>query len=216
MLTVLSDGNSIIDQYLLELRDVELQKDSKQFERNLERLGAISGYELSKQLAYQKQETQTPLATAHTHRLADELIITTVLRAGLPIHRGVASVFDKSEQSFIAAGRKPETVAGVEIDLAYVSTPSLEGKTLIITDTMLATGHSIVDAYKAIVQKGGQPKQTFIVAIIGSKPGVAFVQQHIPEAHLILSVIDETLDDRFFIVPGLGDAGDLLYGPKLA
>jgi uracil phosphoribosyltransferase len=216
MLTLLSDGNSIVEQYLLELRDVTLQKDSIRFERNLERLGMIAGYELSKQLTYAKQETQTPLATAHSHRLADELVITTVLRAGLPVQKGVSSLFDTAQLSFIAAGRKPETAAGVEIDLAYVSTPSLEGKVLIITDTMLATGHSIVDAYEAIIAKGGTPKKTFVVAVIASKPGVAFVQQHIPTAHLIVSVIDDTLDDNFFIVPGLGDAGDLLYGPKQA
>jgi uracil phosphoribosyltransferase len=214
MLTILSEQTSIVNQYLMELRDVELQKDRRQFERNLERLGTIAGYELSKQLSYTPRTTTTPLGTVDAPQLTSELVITTILRAGIPVQRGLSQVFDRTELSFIAAGRKPETPAGVEIDLAYVSTPDLTGKTLIIADTMLATGNSIVDAYNAIVAKGGQPQQTFVVAVVSAQPGIDFVQQHLPDVSIIVTVVDPELNDKFYIVPGLGDAGDLLYGFK--
>lgn len=216
MLTVLNHQSSIINQYLRELRDVELQTDPARFAHNLERLGLLAGYELSKQLDYVDHQTTTPLGTASTPVLADKLVLATVLRAGLPVQRGVHQAFDQAELAFIAAGRKPETAAGVEIDLAYVATPALNGKILILADTMLATGKSIVDSYQALVTGWGTPKATHIVAVIGSQPGVAYVQEQLPEANIIICAVDETLNDKFFIVPGLGDAGDLLYGPKAA
>lgn len=214
MLTVLSEKVSIVNQYLLELRDKEIQKDSRRFERNLERLATIAGYELSKLLNYSEQIIETPLASAKAHRLKDELVINTIVRAGLPVQRSLAQVFDSAALSFIAAGRKPNTVE-VEIDLAYVATPDLTGKVLIIADTMLATGKSLVDSYRALVELGGKPAKVFIVAIIASQPGIDYVQEHIPDAKLIVCALDKELNSKYYIVPGLGDAGDLLYGPKL-
>jgi uracil phosphoribosyltransferase len=214
MLTILDAESSITAQYLLELRDQEIQKDNRRFEHNIERLSIIAGYELSKHLNYQENQTETQLAIAKTQHLADRLVINTILRAGLPVQRGLSQVFDKAELSFIAAGRKPNTSA-VEIDLAYVATPELTGKVLIIADTMLATGKSIVDSYRALVERGGQPSRVFIVGIIASQAGIDYIKHHIPSADLVVCALDKELNKKFYIVPGLGDAGDLLYGPKL-
>jgi uracil phosphoribosyltransferase len=173
----------------------------------------VAGYELSKQLTYQKQVTQTPLAAAETQILKDRLVISTILRAGLPLQRGIASVFNDAELAFMAAGRKPETEHGVEIDLSYVATPDLTNKVLVIADTMLATGHSIIDAYQALLAHG-KPSRVIIISVIASQPGVDYVEKHIPKVEIITAAVDPELNDKFFIVPGLGDAGDLLYGPK--
>ena len=215
MINILSNNSSIISQYLRELRDVDIQQDRRKFENNLERLALIAGYELSKQLQYASHQTTTPLAKINTPLLQDQIVIATILRAGLPVQNGLHQVFDDAELAFVAAGRKPETANGVEIDLAYVATPELEGKVLIIGDTMLATGHSLIDCYKALVAKGGVPSKAYIVAVIASQPGIDYVQMHLPEADITVAAIDPKLNDSFFIVPGLGDAGDLLYGPKL-
>lgn len=212
---ILSDQHSVISEYLHELRDVGLQKDRRHFVQNLETLGMIAGYELSKLLQYKDHETQTPLGVANTPLLADNLVISTVLRAGLPVHRGLCQIFPVAEPAFIAAGRKPENGGEVEIDLSYVAGPTLDNKVLIIADTMLATGKSIVTAYEAMTRKLGQPKQVFVVAVLASKPGVEHVNKHIPECEIIACALDPELDDRSFIVPGLGDAGDLLYGEKV-
>ncbi|MEK7599874.1 MAG: uracil phosphoribosyltransferase [Patescibacteria group bacterium] len=215
MLTILNDTPSIITQYLRELRDIEIQKDKQRFERNLELLGVIAGYELSKRLDYTDHETTTPLGKANTPILKDKVVLTTILRAGLPVHHGIHKVLGDIEVSFIAAGRKPETAAGVEIDLAYIAAPSLDNKVLIIADTMLATGKSIVDSYNALTQNHGKPSKVFIVAVIASQQGLDYIQQNLPEAELIVCTVDKELNENYFIVPGLGDAGDILYGPKL-
>jgi uracil phosphoribosyltransferase len=214
MITVLSKQASIVNQYLRELRDVDIQKNSQHFEQNLERLGMIAGYELSKQLTYQDQVTITPLGTVNTPILKDKIVLATILRAGLPVQNGVKAIFDEAELSFVAAGRKPETAAGVEIDLAYTASPHMEGKVLVIADTMLATGKSLVDTYEALAKSYGAPDKVYIVAVIASQQGVDYVTQNIPGVSIIVSAVDPILNDRFFIVPGLGDAGDLLYGPK--
>lgn len=212
---VLNSESSIVSQYLRELRDVKLQQDRARFERNLERLGMIAGYELSKQLGYAPHTTQTPLGKASTPVLKDNLVLATILRAGLPVQRGLHQVFDGIDLAFIAAGRKPDTSHGVEIDMAYVVAPSLKGKVLILADTMLATGKSLVDAYNALVKKHGHPERTFVVGVIASQTGVDYVQTRIPKAEIIVCAVDPELNDHYYIVPGLGDAGDLLYGPKL-
>lgn len=210
----LSAKTSILSQYLHELRDVEIQKDKRRFERNLERIAAILAYELSKQLEYASHETATPLGKIDTLVIRDKIVVATILRAGLPMQKGVASVFDEAEQAFVAAGRKSESKTGVEIDLSYVASGDLSDKTLIIADTMLATGHSIVDAHNALVQHG-QPAKTFIVCAIASQPGLEYVDKNLPQAEILAAAVDPELNDKFYIVPGLGDAGDLLYGPKL-
>lgn len=214
MIKVLSDENSIINHYLHELRDVNIQKDRFRFAANVERIGMIAGFEVSKLLEYEVQDTQTPLGTAKTPVLKDELVLNTILRAGLPLQQGVQRVLNSAEMSFIAAGRKPETAAGVEIDLSYVATPLIQGKVLVIADTMIATGKSLVDAYEALVKHYGTPKRTIVIGVIASQQGVRYVQEHIPAVDMIVAAVDKELNDQFFIVPGLGDAGDLMYGPK--
>lgn len=214
MTTVLDRQSSVVSQYLRELRDVNLQKNPQQFERNLERLGMIGAYELSKQLNYEDRQTTTPLGNINTPVIKDELVIATILRAGLPVQNGAKSVFDNAELCFVAAGRKPETAGGVEIDLAYTASPYLKGKALIIADTMLATGKSLVDTYEALSHSYGQPQKVYVLAVIASQQGIDYVERHIPDVSIIVSAVDPELNDKFFIVPGLGDAGDLLYGPK--
>jgi uracil phosphoribosyltransferase len=214
MLKVLSEEASIVGQYLHELRDVDLQKDRHRFEENIERIGAIAGYEASKLLGYDKHKTTTPLGIADTMVLKDGIILNTILRAGMPLQRGVHSMLPMAELSFIAAGRKPETSAGVEIELSYVATPRLENKVLIIADTMIATGKSLVDGYNALIKHYGMPTRTIIIGVIASRDGITYVTENIPRVDIITAVVDDTLDSKFYIVPGLGDAGDLLYGPK--
>lgn len=214
MITVLNQHASIVNQYLRELRDIDIQKDSEHFERNLERLGTIAGYELSKYLAYKDVETTTPLGKVNTPVISDKLVLATILRAGLPVQKGVKAVFDEAELAFVAAGRKPETAAGVEIDLAYTASPVIKDKILVIADTMIATGKSLVDTYESLSQSYGEPKHTYIIGVIGSQEGVDYAQANIPNVDIIVSAVDQELNDKFFIVPGLGDAGDLLYGPK--
>lgn len=211
---VLDTNNSIVSHYLQELRDVDIQKDRRRFNENIEHIGAIAGYEASKLLAYKKKQTTTQLGVAETYVLDDEIVLNTILRAGLPLQRGVHSILPMAELSFIAAGRKPEIPAGVEIDLSYVATPSIEGKVLIIADTMIATGKSLVDGYNALVRHYGTPKQTIIIGVIASTIGIEYVTEHIQDVQMIVGSVDRELDENFFIVPGLGDAGDLLYGPK--
>jgi uracil phosphoribosyltransferase len=213
--TVLSSGSSIVTQYLHELRDSKLQKDSSRFENNLELLGMIAGYELSKQLRYVDHATKTPLGIANTPILDDKIVLSTILRAGLPVQRGIQRILQRTELAFIAAGRNPDSSGGVTINLAYVAAPDLTDKVLIIADTMLATGHSIVEAYQALIKEHGNPRQVFVVAVIAAEAGVAYVRKHLPQAELIVCAVDKELSDQYFIVPGLGDAGDLLYGPKL-
>ena len=215
MVTVLNEVSSIASQYLHELRDVTIQKDRRRFEQNVERLGVCLGYELSKGLSYNDHATKTPLGTASTQLLKDRLVLATILRAGLPLQDGLRQVFDSAEPAFVGAGRKPETGKGVEIDLNYVAGPRLDGKILVLADTMLATGSSLVDAYKALVAQNGQPHKTFVIGVIASQPGLEYIEKHIPDVQIYVGAVDPVLNDKFFIVPGLGDAGDLLYGPKV-
>jgi len=211
---VLSDHNSVISEYLHELRDVELQKDRRHFVQNLETLGTIAGYELSKLLEYKQVTTTTPLGTAVTPLLTDEMVIATILRAGLPVHRSLCQLFPAAQPAFIGAARKPETDGKIEIELSYTAGPKLNDKILVIADTMLATGKSIVETYEALTKTHGHPKQVYIVAVIASQPGVDYVTKHLPDCEIIACVVDPELNERSFIVPGLGDAGDLLYGEK--
>lgn len=215
MLTILNTTPSIINTYLRELRDVEIQKDKQRFEHNLETLGTLAGYELSRQLTYADHTTTTPLGTANTPLLTDKIVLSTVLRAGLPVHHGIHKVLPSAEPAFIAAGRRPDTSDGVKINLAYVAGPELTDKVLIIADTMLATGHTFVEAYHALVEGHGRPSRVFVVAVIASQPGIDYVQANMPECEIITCALDKELNSDYFIVPGLGDAGDLLYGEKL-
>ena len=210
---ILTDKNTIANSYIAELRDVEIQKDPLRFRRNIERLGEIMAYEISKEFSYSTKEIKTPLGIKKQQVIDNQPVLCTVLRAGLPFHQGFLSYFDKASSSFLGAWRE-EGKGEIEVKLNYLASPNLEGKELIIVDPMLATGGSLVKAIHAI-KKYGEPKRLFIVAIIASPEGLAFVKNELPNANLYICDIDEKLDENAYIVPGLGDAGDLAYGEKL-
>jgi uracil phosphoribosyltransferase len=216
MVHILSEQNSIFNQYVAELRDVTIQKDSMRFRRNLERMGEIMSYEISKTLDYQTQETTTPLGIAETSHLVSQPVIATILRAGLPMHIGVLNYFDRAENAFISAYRRHHKDNTFDIHVEYVSSPNLDGKILILCDPMIATGGSIVLAYKAILAKG-TPKHVHIISAISSREGVDFVRANLPTTNFTIwcGAIDEELTAHSYIVPGLGDAGDLAFGEKI-
>jgi uracil phosphoribosyltransferase len=216
MIQNLSLQHSIFNQFVAELRDTSIQKDSMRFRRNLERMGEIMSYEISKKLSYETKETKTPLGIAQTSHLVAQPVIATILRAGLPMHIGVLNYFDQAENAFISAYRKHHKDNSFDIHVEYVSSPHLDGKTLILCDPMIATGSSIVLAYKAILEKG-TPKHTHIISAISSQQGVDFVKANLPTKDFTIwcGAIDEELTSHSYIVPGLGDAGDLAYGVKI-
>lgn len=208
--------NSVLNTFLKEIRDQDIQKDSMRFRRNLERIGEILSYELSKELSYSKEKIFTVLGEKNLNVIHNDLVICSILRAGLPLHQGILNYFDTAENAFISAYRnhtKNETDFDIKVE--YFATPALDGKTLIIADPMLATGKSMVTVYEAI-KKYGLPKKIHIVSVIGSEFGVNFIKNHFPKnTELWIADIDKILDEKGYIVPGLGDAGDLSYGPKL-
>lgn len=216
MVHILSEQNSIFNQYVAELRDVTIQKDSMRFRRNLERMGEIMSYEISKTLEYETQETTTSLGIAITSHLTAQPVIATILRAGLPMHLGVLNYFDKAENAFISAYRRHHKDNTFDIHVEYVSSPNLDDKILILCDPMIATGGSIVLAYKAILAKG-TPKHVHIISAISSKEGVNFVKANLPTQNFTIwcGALDEELTAHSYIVPGLGDAGDLAFGEKI-
>lgn len=216
MVHILSQHNSIFSQFLLEIRDIEIQKDSMRFRRNLERMGEIFAYEISKTLKYKSTATTTPLGEAECRKLASEPVIATILRAGLPLHLGLLSYFDRAQNAFVSAYRKHHKDNTFEVALEYVACPDLNGKTLILCDPMLATGTSMVLTYKALLAKG-IPEHTHIVTSIASKQGVNYLKTHMPTTNFTLwcGAVDEELTAHAYIVPGLGDAGDLAFGSKL-
>jgi len=210
---ILTDNNSIGSTFVAELRDTKIQKDSMRFRKNIERLGEIMAYEISKELNFKTVDIQTPLAIKKQNLLSQQPVICTVMRAGLPFYNGFLNYFDRAESSFIGAWRE-ESGDEIEVKLNYLATPSLDNKDLIIVDPMLATGKSLVKAIDAI-QKHGKPNRVFIAAIIASKTGVEYLQQKLPNAELFICDVDDILDHNSYIVPGLGDAGDLAFGQKL-
>jgi len=208
--------NSVLNTFIKEIRDEKIQKDSMRFRRNIERIGEILSYELSKELVFQKEQITTVLGEKESSKLVNDLVICSILRAGLPLHQGILNYFDTAENAFISAFRyHPNNNHEFEIKVEYFASPSLEGKTLILADPMLATGQSLVTVYEAI-KKFGTPKKIHIVSVIGAKEGVDFVKNHFPEnTDLWIADIDDLLNDKGYIVPGLGDAGDLSFGTKL-
>lgn len=213
-----SEGNSLINQFVVEMRDVHIQGDSLRFRRNIERIGELMAYEISKTLDYSVKQVQTPLgvATARTHD--DAVVVATVFRAGLPMHQGFLNMFDKAENAFVSAFRfyTDEDHRTVDVNIEYLATPSLEGKTLLLVDPMLATGESLDLALKAFFTKG-TPRKLHIACIIASEQGVAHLQKVFPQDDVTLwcAAIDPELNEHKYIVPGLGDAGDLAYGEKI-
>ncbi len=215
MIKNLGQKKSILNQYISEIRDREIQKDSLRFRRNLERIGEIFAFEISKTLHYEEKEIITPLGSANVPVLTEHPVLIPVLRAGLPMHKGMQNVFDKSESAFISAYRKAEKNEKFIVNVEYVSTPDLTGKTIILADPMLATGLSIVAAYKQLINNG-KPKHLHIVIIIASTEGVEYLKRHLPSKNITLWVgtVDTELTAQAYIVPGLGDAGDLAFGSK--
>jgi uracil phosphoribosyltransferase len=216
MIVNLGESNSIFNHFVAEIRDEQIQKDSLRFRQNLERVGAIFAYEISKKLGYKSEDVQTPLGIASVPQLTEQPVLATILRAGLPIHLGLLNMFDRAENAFISAYRRYEKDGSFDIQFEYLSCPSIENKTVIISDPMLATGASMVLAYKALLQRG-KPKHTHIVSIIASKEGVDYLQKNLPMQNvtLWLGAIDDELTVKSYIVPGLGDAGDLAFGSKI-
>lgn len=201
--------------YMAEMRNVDVQKDSMRFRRNLERVGELIAYEISKKLEYVTTDVTTPLGIAPVPTLKEQPVIATILRAGLPLHQGMLEIFDKAENAFISAYRQHHKDGSFEVHVDYMACPSLEGKELILCDPMLATGTSMVLTYQALLRRG-KPKHVHIVSVISSMYAIDYVRKHLPENISIWTcAVDEELTAQSYIVPGLGDAGDLAYGVKL-
>lgn len=212
----LSENNSILTHYLSQIREVTIQKDSLRFRRNMERIGEIMAYEISKIVPYEPVTITTPLGTKKTFQIKDPIVICSILRAGLTLHQGFLNYFDAAENGFISAYRHhPNNDAHFDIQVEYQAVADISDKTVLIVDPMLATGQSIVAVYKKLVEKKN-PASLHLAVVIASPEGVAYLQEHLPNScHLWIGAIDEKLNDKFYIIPGLGDAGDLAYGAKL-
>ncbi|MBK6639868.1 MAG: uracil phosphoribosyltransferase [Bacteroidetes bacterium] len=214
MVQILNQQNSIISRFIAEIRDAVIQKDRMRFRRNLERIGEVAAYEISKKIVYESREVVTPLGIANVNIPKDEPVLATILRAGLPLHQGLLNYFDHADNAFISAYRKHHKDGTFDISLEYVSSPSLHNRIVILSDPMLATGQSMVMTYKAILEKG-KPQHTHIVAALASTQGVEYVKKHLPLGiTLWIGAVDEELTAQSYIVPGLGDAGDLAFGEK--
>lgn len=213
---VLNHEKSILNKFLAEIRDRNIQQDSMRFRRNLERIGEVMALEISRDLNYIPKTVTTPLGEAVVEVVSDKLVIATVLRAGLPFHQGFLNYFDDAQNAFIGAYRKNHKDNTMTIALEYVSGPSLEGKTLLLVDPMLATGASLVLAYEALVERCGEPAHTHVAAVIASEQGVDYVKRHMSAETTTVwtAALDEELTSKNYIVPGIGDAGDLAYGTK--
>ena len=212
----INNSNSILNKFIAEIRSVNIQTDSMRFRRNIERIGEILGYKLSKNLSYHNKNIKTPLGISPTNMIANDLVICSILRAGLPLHQGLLNYFDDAENAYISAYRyHPNNDAEFEIVVEYFASPSLEGKTLILADPMLATGNSLVAVYDAI-KKYGTPKEIHLACVIGASEGIEFIENHFPKnTHLWIAAVDDVLNEKGYIVPGLGDAGDLAFGVKM-
>lgn len=206
---------TVFSQFMSEIRDVDVQKDSLRFRRNLERVGEIFAYEISKTMDFETRAVTTPLGVSECHMMAEQPVLATILRAGLPLHRGLLNYFDRAENCFISAYRlHHDDDDAFDVEVEYLASPDLTGKTVILCDPMLATGASMVLAYKALLERG-TPARLHVVTVIASEQGIQFVQNHFPENTMIWAGdVDSELTPRSYIVPGLGDAGDLAYGSK--
>ncbi|MCS7017904.1 MAG: uracil phosphoribosyltransferase [Cytophagales bacterium] len=213
---ILTQHNNIAHHFIAELRDIRIQRDRMRFRRNLERLGEIMAYEISKTMRYRPRVVETPLGFAHMQELTEQPILVPILRAGLPFYQGFLNFFDHAPSAFIGAFRGQHAADFTfEIEMRYIAAPDLNGRELILIDPMLATGKSVVLTVEALLQYG-VPATLHIVSAIASKEGVAHVQQHLPNSHLWTGALDEELNHKFYIVPGLGDAGDLAFGAKIS
>lgn len=211
----LSQQNSVVSQFMAEIRDIDIQTDSMRFRRNLERVGEIIAYEISKVLEYRPIAITTSLGVSNGNTLTEQPVLATILRAGLPMHQGLLNYFDRAENTFISAYRiHHENDDAFDVEVEYLASPDLEDKTVILCDPMLATGRSMVLAYSALLERG-TPRHLHIATVIASEQGIDYVQKHLPaETTLWTAAVDTELTPRSYIVPGLGDAGDLAYGSK--
>lgn len=211
----LGESNSILNKFVSELRDVNIQKDSLRFRRNIERIGEIMAYEISKNFTYCRKDIQTPLGIAPMEIPDDRIVISTILRAGLPYHQGFLTYLDHAENAFVSAYRKYKDRLNFDIHIEYIASPKLTNKTLIISDPMLATGSSMELAYEALLTKG-QPAHIHVASIIASIQAIEYLQKKMPDdkTTIWIAALDNELDEHSYIIPGLGDAGDLAYGKK--
>lgn len=212
----LSKQNSIINQFILEMRDVSIQRDSMRFRKNIERIGEILSYEMSKTLDYSLEIVKTPLGQKEMSVPVPDIVVCSILRAAIPLHNGILRFFDKAENAFVSAYRNhPNNDEAFEVIVDYLASPSIEGKTLILTDPMLATGKTLENVLHSF-KSHGAPKQIHIISIIGAKPGIEYLETIFPEnTQLWIAAVDDKLNSRGYILPGLGDAGDLAFGEKL-
>jgi uracil phosphoribosyltransferase len=212
---ILDSNPSILNTFLTEIRDRNIQTDSMRFRRNIERIGEILAYEISKELTYNASVVKTPLGEKSINNLSDNIVLCSILRAGLPLHQGLLNYFDGAENAFISAYRKHSDPFNFEIEVEYLAGPSLEDKVLVLADPMLATGKSIVSVYEGL-QKLGVPNEIHLACVIGSTTGIDFIKDHFPsKTQLWIATVDDHLNAKDYIVPGLGDAGDLAFGQKL-
>lgn len=217
MVKILNKENTILNKFLAQMRDKGVQRDSMRFRRNMERVAEIMAYEISKKLNYKTEMVETPLGIAAVESISDKVVIATILRAGLPFHQGFLNYFDDADNGFVSAYRKSRPDGSFIVDVEYVSTSSLSGKTLILVDPMLATGTSLMLVYDALIRRAGEPEHTHFAAAFASEQGVDYVIKRInpDKCTLWCAVVDEELTSKSYIVPGIGDAGDLAYGVKL-
>ena len=212
----LSTTNSVLNNFVAELRDIEIQNDPLRFRKNLQRIGEIMAYEISKSLSYKIKSTKTPLGISNSQIMDEKLVIGTILRAGLPMHEGFLNYFDRAENAFVSAYRKYTDKEHFDIHIEYISSPDINGKTLLLVDPMLATGASFELAYKALLSRGN-PSKIHMASVIASLDGVNYLKEKLDldRINLWYATIDPDLNNKSYIVPGLGDAGDLAYGEKI-
>ena len=214
MVTNLSEQNSLLKEWMREIRDISLQTDRMRFRRNMERIGEVAALEISKVLPYREITVQTPMGEAACSELEQQPVLATILRAGIPLHQGLLNYFDKADNAFIAAYRKHHRDGSFEIEQNYATSPDIEGRPLIIADPMLASGASLVLALQTLMTDNN-PSQVHIVTAIACTVGIDLLHRRFPQAHVWAGDIDDELTARGYIVPGLGDAGDLAYGSKI-
>lgn len=214
MVTILSERLSLVNNWINELRNLEIQNDRMRFRRNMERIGEVSAFEISKYLEYREIEITTPLNKITSNEIAVQPVVVTILRAGIPLFQGILNYFDKADCGFVAAYRKHDANDYFSIKQDYLTCPSIDNRPLVIADPMLATGASLIEAIKDLLNHG-TPSQLHIVAAIASKQGLKAIETAYPNIHIWIGALDEKLTEKGYITPGLGDAGDLCYGEKL-
>ncbi len=217
MVHILNNENTILNRFIAQMRDVEVQKDSMRFRRNLRRTAQVMAYEISRTLDYSLRTVETPLGEAETMLYDDEVVLATILRAGLPFHEGFLDYFDDAQNAFVSAYRKHSKDGSFKVKVEYISCGDLTDKVMILSDPMLATGSSFVLACEALIAKGGMPKHIHLASVIASEEGVEYVRRNLPQDRCTIwcGAVDQELTVKSYIVPGLGDAGDLAYGEKL-